>query len=399
MRILFLTYDLPYPLNAGGKIRAYNLLKSLSEKHQITLFSWYRNEEQKKYLGEVRKLCQEVILVKRDKPWCLRNLASWLFSSLPFPAATYYSSLVKNRLIKEMESQKFDVIHFESFYPAWALPLAKRRGITTVLGNENIEHRVYQRYAQSRKLRALKCLLLLEVLRIKRYEEKLWRLADFNLAPSAIDAREISKFSRNKCQIIPNGATMPNTRLDKPEKNRNTIIFIGSLVYQANNDAVKYFLSEIYPLLKKNNPKMKFILVSWHKPKWLNHFLKDNSIEFLPDTKTTGQELIKQGDCLVAPIRIASGTNIKILEALAVGVPVVTTTMGAEGLEKIKNNLIIADKPVFFAKTVEQILGNRRLRAKIALEGQRAIKKYYDWSKIGVELLSLYAKIENEKKD
>jgi glycosyltransferase involved in cell wall biosynthesis len=390
MKILFLTYDLPYPLVAGGKIRAYYLLKALAKKHQITLFSYYRNEEQKKYLSELEKYCQEIKLFKRGKPWSWQNLLRTFTSKLPFASATYYSPALAKALLKELKERKFDLVHFESFYPALYLPLVKKQGLKTVLGNENIEYRIYQRYAESRNP-LLKILLKPEVWKMKHFEEKLWQQADINLTLSEEDAQVIRKAKANPCFLIPNGVAISFFKPKKPGDGQK-LIFIGNLLYQANQDAMKFFLAKIYPLIERQNPKVKFILVSSHQPNWLKQFLKDKSIHLIQDQERAAKDFLTQGDVFVAPMRIASGTNIKILEAMAAGLPVVTTTVGIEGIEA-KKEVIIADQPEDFAHQVVSLLKDKAKCQQLGEASRELVKKKYDWQKIGEKLSQVLEEI------
>jgi glycosyltransferase involved in cell wall biosynthesis len=388
MKVLFLTYDVPYPLISGGKVRAYYLIKNLAKNHQITLFSYYRNEEQKKYLPELKKYCQKVFIFKRRPPWSWENLLRWLTTFLPFPSATYYSREFKKALIKELKSGGYDLVHFESFYPALYLPLVKKLGIKTLMGNENVEYQVYERFA-AQKFFLWRWLLKLEVFRMRIFEEKLWRQADANIALSKKDAAMVEKVTKRECPVIPNGVNVESFKAIKPSGDGKTIIFVGTLIYQPNNDAIKYFLKEIYLKIKKRMPKVKFILVSWHKPGWLDKYLKDGSIKFIQDKETPVRKFLPQADAFVAPMRIASGTRIKILEAMAAGLPVVTTSIGIEGIEAEKE-VVIADKPDDFAFEVVKLLKDREQREKLGFAGRKLVTRLYDWSKISQKLDKIY---------
>lgn len=399
MKILFLTYDVPFPLNSGGKIRAYYLIKNLSKNHQITLFSYYRHEEQKRDAAEMEKYCARVMLFKRRPPWSWQNLARCFLSSLPFTAAVYYSDSLKKELMKELKTNSYDLVHFESFYPALYLPLVKKLGIKTLLGNENIEYRVYERYADSRSF-FLRWPLKLEVLRMRLFEENLWRQADINIAVSVDDAAVIETVAKKSCPVIPNGVDPEAYRKIVAKGDRQTLIFVGSLVYQPNSDAMKYFLGEIYPQIKQKNPAVKLILVSWYQPKWFKNYTHDSSISFIQDRETPAVEFLKKAAILVAPIRIASGTNIKILEAMAAGLPVVTTTIGAEGLAvKDGREVIIADKPGEFVSAVIALLADKKRCQQMGLAGQALVKQQYDWSEIAGKLEKAYSRLIHEKQN
>lgn len=382
MKILFLTYDLPFPLNSGGKIRAHYLIKNLARRHQITLFSYYRSEEQKHYLPEMKKYCQRITLFKRRPPWSWQNIIRSLLTPLPFAAATYYSETLKGALKKELLNNRYDLVHFESFYPALYLPLAQKLGARTLMGNENVEFQLYERYLHSRPF-FLRWLLKWEVWRMRLFEEGLWRQADINIAVSAQDAAVVQRVTQKPCPVIPNGVDLEIYPKTVTRNNRQNLIFIGSLIYQQNNDTVKYFLAEIYPLIKQKYPAVKLTLVSGYQPAWLKNYLADTSITFIQDRETPAVAFFKKAAVLVAPMRVAGGTNIKILEAMASGLPVVTTAIGAEGLAvKHGREVIIADQPEAFALAVVELLKDPLRRQALGLAGQALVKKRYDWSKI-----------------
>lgn len=399
MKVLFLTYDIPYPLVSGGKIRAYYLIKNLARNHQITLFSYYRDEAQKKYIDELKKYCPKIFLFKRRRPWVWQNIVRSLLTSLPFTSATYHSDELKKTLIEELKQNGYDLVHFESFYPALYLPLAKKMGVKTLLGNENIEWQVYDRYA-SQQFLPIKWLLRLEIFRMRLFEENLWREANTNIALSENDAQKVEKITKKECPVIPNGVDVGVIRPLKNGKSEGSVIFVGTLIYQANNDAVKFFLSQIYPKIKKTFPKVKFVLVSWYKPNWLNDYLNDKSITFIQDKEKPAGEFFAKADVLIAPIRVASGTRIKILEAMAAGLPVVTTSVGIEGIEaNVGEEVIIADDPQNFANQVSRLLLDSNERRKIGLAGRKLVEGKYNWTKIVHKLDNIYRKISDEKRN
>ena len=396
MKILFLSYDVPWPLVSGGKIRAYYLIKGLAGKHQLTLFSYFRDREQKKHLSELKKICDRVELFHKSRPWCWQNLAKSFLQSLPFASAAYASGQMKTALELELKKGDYDLVHFESYYPALYLPMVKKLGVKTVMGNENLEYQVYQRYVKTKRFWPLKWLLGIEVKRMARYEKKLWKTADFNIAPSRQDALAVSLETQKDCPVIPNGVDAARLKKLKPDGGGQTIIFIGNLIYQANNDAVSYFFKKIYSQIKEGCPGVKFILVSAHKPDWLKGYLDDPSLVYIPDRQKPVEAFLKKADLAVVPIRVAGGTNIKLLQALAAGLPVVTTSLGIEGIEIKRNQgVVVKDRPADFARSVVELLKKREKRVRLARVGRQLVTKKYDWEKIGRQLADYYREIEN----
>ena len=174
------------------------------------------------------------------------------------------------------------------------------------------------------------------------------------------------------------------------------MMYLGTLAYQANSDAVRFFLEKVYPAIKKQVNGVKFVLVSGYEPEWLGRYLTDASINYVKDSSSLAAELFLRADVLVVPIRIASGTNIKILEAMAAGLPVVTTSIGAEGLE-VKNgeNILISDQPSEIAKTVAGLLQDGSWREKIGRQARKLVEKRYDWLKTTERLIPVYHELSD----
>ncbi len=178
---------------------------------------------------------------------------------------------------------------------------------------------------------------------------------------------------------------------EKEYKSKKRLIFIGTLIYHANDDAIKYFLTQIYPKIKKEVPKAKLILVSWHKPKWLKKYLADKTISLIQDKETPSSQFLSQADIFIAPMRIASGTNIKVLEAMAAGLPVVTTSVGIEGIKATKG-AIIHDDPRKLADETAKLLKDKDRRQQLGKAGREEVSKLYDWTAIGKKLDEVYQK-------
>jgi len=389
LKILFLTYDIPYPLTSGGKIRAFHLLKGLSDfGHQVTLISYKRKGGDTSGLPVLNEYCASIYVFPRRWVWHPVNLLRALLGPLPLPAVSYHSSSLRKFLVKEIEGGAYDLVFFESFYPALYLPLAKKLGIPVIMGNENIEHSIYRRYTSQTKLFFLKPFYFLDNLKMKRFEEKLWRLADINLAVSQNDGGTISQVTGRECWVVPNGVDFyfySKARLKRG--GRSTLVFSGNLSYVANREAIRYFVERIFPKIKVNGQKVYLEIVSKAKPDWLSKYLDFGLITVIKDTKNPVRDYIARADVFIAPMTLGSGTNIKVLEAMATGVPVVTTPVGAEGLgAQSGKHLYVCQTPGQFAHQVSALLTDPAARKKIGKEGQRFVKERFDANKISKSL-------------
>ncbi len=383
MKVLWLTYDLSYPPHSGGKLRAYHLIKGLAKNHQIDLFSFIRKEEQLQYLPELKKYCQKIETFNRPSAWSPRNILLSGFSTLPFAAAGYYFHDAKNKICRMLGEEKYDLVHFESFYPAVYLPLAKNLGFKTLMGNENVEHLIYQRFAGQKNL-FLKSLLSVDVFKMRKFEEKLWKLADINVAPSNSDADAISKITGKSCHVVSNAVdTVSFSEIKKQPHTDLVCLFVGDFTYLTNQDAVRWLYEEIIS-------NRKLLLVGRNPTDYIKNLASENII--VDDSVEDIRDAYARADVFLAPIRIGGGTRLKILEAMAAGLPIVSTTVGAEGLDiKDGENILLADDPQDFAEKIDTLLKNPALRDKIGSAGRLLVQQKYDWQFSVQKLEKVYA--------
>ena len=404
MKILFFTYDFPYPLDSGGKIRAYYLIKGLAKRHQVDLFSFYREEKQLKHLKKIKKFCRQVKLFKRRRLFSPANLG--FLSFLPFPAALYYSPQIKKELSRAFQKEKYQFIHFESFYTS--IYIDKELNIPQILGTENIEWKVYLDYAKQQPP-FIREAMIFEAFRMRRFEEGSWQKADICLAVSDENKQEIERSTKKKCFLVPNGVDFdyfkfnhltiqsrrkvedPRHKMSGPS-NYPTILFVGNFKYIQNQDAGLVLVKKIFPIIKKEIKSAKILLVGKNPPKKIRNLVTESVI--LDSQLEDIRDAYFQADVLLAPIRAGSGTKFKILEAMASGVPVVTTKVGSEGIEgQDGQEFIIREKSEDLAKAVIELLENKDLKNKLILKARKLVEEKYSWEKINKELEKVYQSI------
>ena len=393
MKILWLTYDLPYPPNSGGKLRAYHLLRFLSRKFEVTLFSYFRKPEQLAGLSGLNFL-SKVKTFRRRQVWDVRNLLRAGLSASPLLTVSYGDSHMLGELLEELKGGDYQLVHLEFFGVAWVLPLVKKIGKKVILGNENVEYQIYQKYAAQQRNPILKRLMEFDVWKLQRLEERFWRLADANLAVSPLDVGIMEKAGARNCYLVPNGVEIDRYR--KHIKRVEEIIspralFVGDLLYQQNDEAVRWFLTEVLPIIRESRPEFKLVVVSRSKPSWLGKL--ESSVDFRQDDSSEFSDFVSEADIFVSPVRIKSGTNIKLLQAMALGFPIVSTSSGVGGYNfSHQGGILVADTSKDFARAVVRLLGDYSLRCRLSNSVIEQVLPY-DWSNSGRILAEIYEKI------
>ncbi len=388
MKILMLTPYLPYPLNSGGQIRSYNLIKNLSQKNEITLFSFIRSEEEKKYLPELGKYCKTVKVFLRRPAWSPINILLSGFTYYPFLVCIYLSQKLRKTIAQYIESEKFDLIHVETFY---VVPNIPKTNIPIILVEQTIEYAVYQHYADVSKFAALRWLLNIDVRKIKFWESRYWQLARSVVAVSESDQKEMKKIVPNlNIGIVPNGVDSQWFKENKfRKKHPPTVLFVGNFKWLQNIEAVIHLHSFVWPQIKSVVKNAKLLIVGRSVDSRILA-LKSPDIE-INEKIDDIRQAFQNADLLVAPIKGPGGTRLKILESMASGLPVLSTSVGVEGLN-VKNN-----REVFIENDYKQmgiiaakLLTNKRKALQVAKTGQDFVTKNFSWQAISRQLEQIY---------
>ncbi len=404
MKILMLTPYLPYPPSSGGQVRSYNLIKNLAKKHKITLFSLIKSEEEERYIPELEKFCQEVRVFKRpEKPWTLKNILRTGFGFYPFLVIRNLSSEEKEAVSQKLENEKFDLIHAETFY---VMPHIPKTGIPILLVDQTIEFQVYQHHASNFKLWPLKPFLYLDVFKLKFWETRFWQKAALVVAVSQVDKkRMLSLVPGLDIRVVPNGAG--EDLMDIWGKRKigfeNPIVFFqGNFLWLQNTEAAKILAKEIFPRIKKKIPRALCRIVGQGAKEKIGD-LSSDGVE-IQDLKTSDIEGVRrayqEGAIFVAPLAGPGGTRLKILGAMASGVPVVTTTTGIEGIDaEDGREVLVKDKPEEIAEATARVLKDEKLYQKLTLAARRLVEEKYNWQKISEMLNKIYQEVGGGKKD
>lgn len=388
MKVLMLTPYLPYPLLSGGQIRTYNLLKNLKDKHQITLFSFIRNEDEKKYLPNLQKFCHRIEVFKRRPAWSFANILLCGFSPFPFLVAIYYSWSLRKAIARELEKENYDLIHAETFY---VMPNIPRTKVPRLLVEQTIEYLVYQHFVENFPHKVLKPLLYFDVAKIKFWEKHYWQAADRVIAMSSVDKNKMKRLSpKLKVDIVPNGVDMESFKTIKHRNHKqSTILFVGNFRWLQNREAAERLIKEIWPLIKEKMKNVRLWIVG-KNPGWEIKKLAAEDIKIEEELEDIRQAYQK-ADVLLAPLFGAGGTRFKILEAMAASVPVVTTSVGIEGLGAVnEKQALIRNSISDLAEATVMVVKNKNLANKLTKTAKKLVEEKYNWQSIAQKLDKVY---------
>lgn len=399
MKILMLTPYLPYPPASGGQIRTLNLLKYLSKNNEITLISLYKNKTEKKYSKYLTNYCSKVYVCKRaEKPWQFKIISKALFTFKPLLIVRNFSQEASDLLKDLLKKENFDVIHAETFY---IMPHIPTTNIPILLVEQTIEYQVYQHFIESLPF-IIRPLFYLDIIKLKFWEKYYWKKATMVSTVSEADKRVISQDEPSiDPVIVPNGAgdEMFASQLVEKKILKPVLLFQGNFSWLQNREASQYLIKKIYPLVKKEIPEAQIVIAGQQTQKIK---VPENSliklIEFAPDNTGLVKKVYQDSTLFIAPIFGPGGTRLKILAAMASGLPVISTTTGIEGLDLEDNkHVLVANNPREFIEKINFGLKDRKKYYEIRDNAFTIAKQKYSWHSIAKTLEIIYQKIAQKK--
>jgi len=395
--VLFLSTENPYPPDHGHYIRTYNILKYIAKDYNVYFLGFIKNKNDFGKVEPIRKMCKTAdVFVLPDDVSKLRFYTSLflnLFSLFPYIAQKYYQKTMVNEIRAIIKHNRIDIVHFDMLH------LARYRteveGIPAILTEHNVESlRILSLLKNSRNF-IFKTFMYLQYLKLKRFEKRVCPDFDVCVTVSEDDLRSLKAMNPSaKFTVVPNGADTsyfaPDGRYPLPD----SLIWVGGMDSMYNREAVDFFLNEIFPLIQRKMPDVKFTAVGKSPTKKLLHLAEINKNVNPVGYVHNVRPYINSAAVYVAPIKSGGGTKLKVLNALSMAKPIVTTSAGAEGIDvKDSEHLMIADDPVFFAERTINLLRNPEYAARLGKNGRRLIVKKYDWGIIGKRMNKIYDEV------
>lgn len=408
-KILFLTHVLPYPLTGGARTRAYYVLRQLCKKNEVTLVSFVRDSDLTQHVSHLESLCKAVYTVQIRRS-ALKNIAAIFKAEVSGDPAIILRDEKHEMtalLVKVTQTQKFDIVHADQTSMAKYALFAQTcysdlEKPNILLDQHNALYRVVKRQTQFEPF-WLQILWKRESKRLARFEGFLCRQFDQLLTVTEDDKQAlISLFSgaeraylANKITTIPICIDPDNHQVIEPDRKRQQIIYLGTMFWPPNREGVLWFAQHVFPLIKREIMAVELV-VAGSKPSREIKQLEgqhDGSIRITGFLEDPSNEL-KSSSVFIVPLHAGGGMRVKILDAWLWGIPIIATTIGAEGIDyREGEHLLIADDPCSFAEAVVRLLRDDDLNRKLRRNGRRWVEEKYDWRKVYPKLDEVYASL------
>ena len=387
MNILFLSRWFPYPPDNGSKLRIYNLIRQLAVQHTVDLISFTSDEISDKHLAPMQPFCRCIETVSY-RPFKPRRFKAILGALSPLPRSVLDTD---NTQMHAMIQRKVQETPYDLIIASEVDMAQYGRYLPTVKILEEIELASLQEKVRVERSPFKKLRHILMWQKWARYIVATMRAFDGCTVVSEPERQLVgSLLHKSGCatpiQVIPNGVDTAYYQGDFGKPEPDTMVFSGALTYSANYNAVDFFLREVYPLIQAKCPDVKLMITGRLNGVPVNRLPARSGVVFagyLEDIRPT----ISRSWISIVPLKLGGGTRLKILESLALGTPVVSTSKGSEGLELTSNQeILIADSPSEFASAVLRLFTDPLLRQTLSHNGRQIVASRYDWQMIGQSL-------------
>ncbi len=394
MNLLYVTFGLPVPPDSGARLRDFNLLSRVAKHHRVWVISLLEFEHELEHSPRLLQYCEQVdgVVADRGAAGSLATAVAGLFQRRPIATATYYYRGLARKITELTRKVAFDVVQFEhSFLAPYRHALAPGFNGKTVLSLHNIGVQQYRTMLDmstglNRIPAALKWWLM------RGWEAPAAGAFDHVITVSEDDRERLLELGAAvPVSVIENGVDCSALRpLPAPEAGSEELLFIGTMGYLPNRDAASYFCKSIFPLIRQKRSGCVLNLVGSGGKEHLSH-LEQPGVVNVTGRVEDPSPWYRRSRLAVVPLRSGGGSRLKILEAMALGRPVVSTSLGREGLALQDGvDILTADDPGAFAEAVVRLLENPRDWSDVARAGRRKAEQDYDWDLLAERLVELY---------
>lgn len=391
MRAAFVTPYLPWPADTGGKLRSYYLLKGLAERAEVDLYTFAHGPVTDP--GPLADLCRSVLVTPLDAG--SRPLRSLLALSKALPRSVRYFQTDRSlRVVQSQLAAGYDLLVSDEIVVSPYVTGARNPGVARLINRQKIDYLHYAEMADSRAVSRDKALDWVEARRLRAFEYAEMPRFQSVVVCSGDDAREARLQvgdAHVPIEIIVNGADTDYYQPHRAPDPHPTVLLLGTMHYYPNIDAVLHYVQTMHEALRAAIPDLRVLIVGHRPPPEIE------ALGNLPGVTVTGsvpdiRPHLARSWVQLVPLRLGGGTRLKIVESMAAGLPVVSTSVGAQGLAVTDGvEMMLADDPADFVRKTVELLAEADLRAAMALTARRFVEENYSWRSLGARFADLCA--------
>ncbi len=376
------------PLDFGGRIRSFHMVKALAERHDVTLFTFYP-EQAVDLHPQLKSMFSGLVLTPQRLPPSRSALdyllyASTFFTGLPHSMAKYYTKALRRKLDETLR-RGFDVVVCDFMFPAGLLDW--NSGTKIVLFTHNVESEIWERQARVARSWVERTGSRREYRTMREAEKKYARLADHVVTVSERNREFFAQYAPpGRVSVVSTGVDLdyfhPTPEAELPDR----VVFTGSYNWPPNRDAAEWYCDEILPLIRAQVPGIESWIVGKSPPASLLRRAEAGPAFHVTGRVEDVREYLRPCPVYVVPMRGGSGTRLKVFEAMASGKAIVSTPMGAEGLPVVhERDILLADSPAEFARQVVRVLKDEGLRRRLGSAARSLVEESFSWKKAAGE--------------
>ncbi len=398
MKILIIEEEFPYPLNSGKRLRTVNLTKALSKLDEVTYLA-YGVQESESFQGMKSIGVNPVAVPPIDRRqqglrfyW---KLLANLLSPLPYIVTSHFSRAFQNAVHDQLNKTDFDVVIAE--WTPYAIFIREVVSARKIIVAHNIEASIWRRYYENERNPFRRAYIALQSSKVTHFERQAFTWVDGATAVSRAEADVIRGFNvPYDVAVIDNGVDLSYFRPGQAVPRPHSLVFTGAMDWRPNQDAVLYFVQRVLPLIRKQISDVTFVIVGRQPPERVRALAGARGVT-VTGTVEDVRPYIDQAALYVVPLRIGGGSRLKILEAMAMQKPVISTSIGAEGLRvSDKENILLYEDAPTFAEGVIRLLQDEEEQRRLAAAGRALVEREYGWEQLGRRLHDYLSRITSK---
>lgn len=385
LNLLMVVPTVPYPAVWGYAQRCFQLARQLARRHRVTMVCYALDDQASDVIDLAEHVHEIVTVVQTPTAGWRRRLGQLrsIWSRDPYHSRGSRTSAMQATIDELVTSRRVDAVIIESSQMGW---LSVPAGVPVYVDEHNIESELLERMARSERSAVRRAFYQLEYRRYRRFEEAVWDRSAGCAATSSRDASMItSRRPEVPVAVVPNGVDIEQFSAGSGDPVPNRLVFTGLLDYRPNYDGIRWFLDEVYPLVRRLHPSVELQIVGHGSPEILRA-LRRPGVEVtgrVPDLRVH----LDQAAVAIVPLRIGGGTRLKVVEAMSMGRAIVSTSLGAEGIDVVHDaQILLADTASDFAAAVVALLDDPGRRARLGTSARRLAIDEYSWERSADQL-------------